>query len=114
MHIDFGQPQWQRSTYNDRVSFAVVAKAPMRRIREWGEGRGWKNLRLLSSGNNSYNKDYFAERDEGGQIPAINVFQRSKGRSSIFITRNSSMCLRKRDKIHDMSTLSGRYGISST
>ena len=62
----------------DRVNLAVVAKAPISRIREWAEGRGWKNLRLLSSGSNTYNRDYFAESDDSGQIPAINVFQKTK------------------------------------
>ncbi len=62
----------------DRVNFAVVAKAPLNKIREWARGRGWKNLRLLSSGNNTYNTDYFAENDEWGQMPAINVFDKTE------------------------------------
>ncbi len=62
----------------DRVNFAVVAKAPVHKIRDWARGRGWKNLRLLSSGKNTYNRDYFAEGDQGGQMPAINVFQKSE------------------------------------
>lgn len=59
---------------NDRVNFAVVAKASIQKIRDWARERGWKNLRLLSSGNNTYNADYFAEGPEWGQMPAINVF----------------------------------------
>jgi len=62
---------------SDRVNFAVVAKAPLNKIREWARGRGWNNLRLLSSGNNTYNTDYFAENDEWGQMPAINVFNKT-------------------------------------
>jgi predicted dithiol-disulfide oxidoreductase (DUF899 family) len=61
----------------DRVNLAVVAKASIDKIRDWARGRGWKNLRLLSSGKNTYNKDYFAEGDPFGQMPAINVFQKT-------------------------------------
>ncbi|MGE5820689.1 MAG: DUF899 family protein [Deltaproteobacteria bacterium] len=60
----------------DKVNFAVVAKAPIGRIREWGRERGWNNLRLLSSSHNTYNRDYCAESDERGQMPAINVFRK--------------------------------------
>jgi len=44
-----------------RVNFAVTAKAPIQSVRDWARGRDWKNLRLLSSGKNSYNSDYGAE-----------------------------------------------------
>lgn len=63
----------------DRVNLAVVAKAPIRKIRSWAKGRNWHNLRLLSSGNNAYNGDYFAEGAEWGQMPALNVFRRRDG-----------------------------------
>lgn len=57
-----------------RLNFAVVAKSPAERLRNWKERRGWKNLRLLSSTHNTYNADYFAETPDGRQIPACNVF----------------------------------------
>jgi len=60
-----------------KVNFAVVAKAPIEKIREWARGRGWSKLRLLSSQGNSYNRDYFAESDQRGQMPALNVFQKA-------------------------------------
>ena len=63
----------------DRVNLAVVAKAPVQTIRTWARARGWKNLRLLSSGDTTYNTDYFAETAEGNQIPAINVFRNHGG-----------------------------------
>ncbi|MCI0693107.1 DUF899 family protein [candidate division KSB1 bacterium] len=62
---------------NNRVNFAVVAKAPIQKIRSWALSRGWKNLRLLSSLKNTYNADYFAESSEGSQLPALNVFQKT-------------------------------------
>ncbi len=60
-----------------RANLVAIAKAPLPRFRAWARSRGWHNLRLLSSFNNSYNTDYFAEDDEGGQWPLLNVFQRN-------------------------------------
>nr|NIT13852.1 DUF899 domain-containing protein [Candidatus Dadabacteria bacterium] len=61
----------------DRVNLAVVAKSPIQRIVEFAKTRNWNNIRLLSSENNSYNSDYFAETAEGTQIPACNVFTKT-------------------------------------
>jgi predicted dithiol-disulfide oxidoreductase (DUF899 family) len=58
------------------INLAVVAKSDPARIRNFAEERGWRNLRLLSSRNNSYNRDYHAEGPDGGQIPILNVFAR--------------------------------------
>ena len=57
-----------------RINLAVVAKSPIGRIREFARGRGWRNLRLLSSASSSYNRDYRGESAEGKQLPALNVF----------------------------------------
>jgi predicted dithiol-disulfide oxidoreductase (DUF899 family) len=58
------------------VNFAVVAKAPAPRVLAFAEERGWRRLRLLSSANNTYNRDYFGETAEGDQRPMLNVFHR--------------------------------------
>jgi len=63
-----------------RVGLAAVAKSPIERIRRFARERGWRNLRLVSSAGNTYNRDYHAETGEGNQIPALNVFVRSDGR----------------------------------
>jgi predicted dithiol-disulfide oxidoreductase (DUF899 family) len=63
----------------DRVSFVVVAKSPIARIRKFAQERGWNNLRLLSSASNSYNLDYFGEREDGSQWPMLNVFVKRDG-----------------------------------
>ena len=60
-----------------RVNLAIAAKSPIGRIREWAAQRGWEHLRLLSSGKNGYNADYFAETAEGQQMPVCNVFNRT-------------------------------------
>ncbi len=62
-----------------RLNLVVVAKSDPRRIRTFANERGWRNLRLLSSQNNTYNRDYQAENSAGDQIPILNVFVRDGG-----------------------------------
>jgi predicted dithiol-disulfide oxidoreductase (DUF899 family) len=62
-----------------RINFAVVAKAPIELFREHGRRRGWSHSLLLSSANNSFNRDYHAEEENGQQVPLAHVFTR-KGR----------------------------------
>ena len=62
-----------------RVNLAVVGKSPIERLRDFARGRGWRNLRLLSSASNTYNRDYHGETGEGGQLPSLNVFVRRDG-----------------------------------
>lgn len=63
---------------NERVNFAVVARAPVQKLAALAAERDWKNFRFLSSANNSYNRDYHAEAadDANDQSPIMNVFQR--------------------------------------
>lgn len=63
-----------------RVNLAVIAKSPIERILQFTKPRGWRNLRLLSSANCTYNHDYHGETSDGDQIPALNVFVRRDGR----------------------------------
>lgn len=63
-----------------RINVAVVAKSPIQRIRALARERGWRNLRLLSSAGNGYNRDYRGEDEKGSQRPALNVFARKDGR----------------------------------
>ena len=58
------------------VNFVVVAKAPLSRVLAFGRERGWRQLRLLSSATNAYNRDYFGETADGRQRPMLNVFHR--------------------------------------
>jgi predicted dithiol-disulfide oxidoreductase (DUF899 family) len=57
-----------------RVNLAVVAKSPLRRLREFASTRAWKNLRLLSSAGTTFNRDYHGETPDGGQNSIIHVF----------------------------------------
>ncbi len=58
-----------------RLNLAVVAKSEPERIRSFARDRGWRHLRLLSSHNNNYNRDYHAQTPDGEQMPMLNVFR---------------------------------------
>lgn len=62
----------------DRINFAVIAKADIGKLRAWGRRRGWGKLRLLSSYENTFNRDFNVETEEG-QLPAASVFRREEG-----------------------------------
>jgi predicted dithiol-disulfide oxidoreductase (DUF899 family) len=63
-----------------RINLAVVARNPLEKIRTHARARGWRNLRLLSSAANTYNRDYHGENAEGDQMPALNIFTRRDGK----------------------------------
>jgi predicted dithiol-disulfide oxidoreductase (DUF899 family) len=63
-----------------RTNLVVIAKSPIERIVEYARGRGWRNLRLLSSAGTSYNRDYHGENDKGAQLPMMNVFVKRDGK----------------------------------
>lgn len=62
-----------------RTNLVVIAKSPLARVLEFAHGRGWSNLRLLSSAGNDYNRDYRGEGPDGAQWPMLNVFVRRRG-----------------------------------
>ena len=62
-----------------RINLAVVAKSPIERIAAYAEKRGWRYLRLLSSAGTTYQRDYLAESESGGQMPMANVFVKRDG-----------------------------------
>ncbi len=82
-----------------RVNLAVVAKSPIDRILQFTSGRGWRNLRLLSSAGNTYNHDYHGETESGAQIPTMNVFMRRNGR--IYHTWSSELLFAPADRGQD-------------
>jgi len=63
---------------SERANFVIVAKADIGKLREWSKARGWNNLRLLSSHDSTFNRDFEAEEPDGGQNPGISVFVRGK------------------------------------
>jgi predicted dithiol-disulfide oxidoreductase (DUF899 family) len=64
-----------------RAALAVIARAPIERATDFARGRGWRDLRLVSSANNSFNADYYGEKADGSQQPALHVFARRDGKT---------------------------------
>src|SRR5215216_4256269 len=62
---------------SQHLNLAVIAKAPLARLLSFAQERGWRQLRLLSSASNTYNRDYLAETAEGAQRPMLTVFRRN-------------------------------------
>ncbi len=63
----------------DRAALAVLARAPVSVLDDWGRARQWNNLRLLSSGGTTFNSDYHAESEAGEQLPILHVFSKQGG-----------------------------------
>jgi predicted dithiol-disulfide oxidoreductase (DUF899 family) len=63
-----------------RVNLAVAAKTPIENFVEYGAGRGWRHVRLLSAALSKYSRDYGAEDADGNQWPLATVFIRRDGR----------------------------------
>jgi predicted dithiol-disulfide oxidoreductase (DUF899 family) len=61
------------------LNLVIVAKTPLPRLLAFAAERGWRRLRLASSADNTYNRDYHAETAEGRQRPMLNVFHRQGG-----------------------------------
>ena len=59
-----------------RTGFAVIARAPIEKLRAWGRRRGWHGLRLVSSADSSFSRDLGFEAVSGGQWPTIATFRR--------------------------------------
>ena len=58
------------------MDFAVIAKAPLPHLLAFAQERGWRRLRLLSCGADTYSRDYLGETPEGWPRPMLNVFRR--------------------------------------
>lgn len=59
---------------NQRVSTVVVAKNTPQNIELLKESRDYKNVRIISSKDNTFNIDYYGEDQQGNQWPMCHVF----------------------------------------
>jgi len=76
---------------SNKVNFALVAKVELGTLREWGRRRGWDKIRLLSSHDNTFNRDFLVE-DHRGQQPGVSVFTRgADGRIYHFYSTEASL-----------------------
>jgi predicted dithiol-disulfide oxidoreductase (DUF899 family) len=62
----------------ERTNLVVIAKTSADRFGTYAKERGWRNVRLLSSRNNTFNRDYHAETLDGVQLAVLHVFSRDQ------------------------------------
>lgn len=62
----------------ERTNLVVIAKTSPDRLGTYAQERGWRNLRLLSSQNNTFNRDYLAETPDNVQRAVLHVFSRNE------------------------------------
>jgi predicted dithiol-disulfide oxidoreductase (DUF899 family) len=62
----------------ERTNLVVIAKTSADRLGTYAKERGWRNVRLLSSRNNTFNRDYHAETPDGEQLAVLHVFLRDQ------------------------------------
>ena len=60
-----------------KAIFVIVAQTEIGTFRSWGRGRGWHNLRLLSSAGSTFKTDLKFQDEEGRQFPGLSVFSRA-------------------------------------
>jgi predicted dithiol-disulfide oxidoreductase (DUF899 family) len=74
-----------------RAALAIIAKAPIDRLRGWGRHRGWQGLRLVSAYGTSFTTDLGTERSQGGQVPSVSVFTRDGTQVRHAYTQNADL-----------------------
>lgn len=60
-----------------QASFVLVAKVEIGMLRRVAKQRGWDRIRLLSSHDNTFNRDFNMESASGDQQPGLSVFTRA-------------------------------------
>jgi predicted dithiol-disulfide oxidoreductase (DUF899 family) len=70
----------EASDVEQHVSFAMVAKSPIERLKAYKKERGFRHLKMYSSAGNTFNRDYHADGPNGEDFPALNVFTRRDGK----------------------------------
>src|SRR5258705_11761095 len=62
----------------ERTNLVVIAKTSADRLGTYAKERGWRNVRLLSPRNTTFNRDYHAETLYRWQLPLLHGFARDQ------------------------------------
>lgn len=79
-----------------RANFVVASRAPVDKLKAWGQRRGWHRLRLLSDDGPQFARDIGAEDADGNPDSTIVVFTREGGRIRHFYTAHPMLEDRER------------------
>ena len=61
-----------------RTAFVVAAKQKADIFARFAEGRGWGDLRIVSTGGTSFNTDFGMEEADGSQRPGVSIFTKNQ------------------------------------
>lgn len=87
------------------VDVVVVAAADPKELRSHARNRGWKNLRLLSCGANTFKFDLGSEDREGRQDSTVSVFTKDgDGTLRHFVTAHPRMAIDIKERGIDLLT----------
>ena len=64
-----------------KAPMVVIAKQDAAQIQDFAAGRGWTDLRVLSSGGTRFNRDFAMEDENESQLPGVSIFLRGDGGS---------------------------------
>ncbi len=56
------------------ANVVCIAKQSVAEFRDFAASRNWRNLRLVSSGGTTFNRDFGMENEAGNQMPGLSVF----------------------------------------
>jgi predicted dithiol-disulfide oxidoreductase (DUF899 family) len=85
--LDAATPHFEAGGGN----FVVAAKTSLDRLLGVARDRSWRHLRLISSANNNFRRDYHGEDSEGQQQPVMTVFKRNADGSIRFFWASELM-----------------------
>jgi len=63
---------------SQNTPLVIVTKQNPEKTRTFANERNWGNLRILSSSNTSFNKDFGMEIESGAQLPGLSIFLKSR------------------------------------
>jgi len=69
---------------DQRISFVVIARSPIEKLKAFKQERGWASLRLYTDLNDAYSRDYHGLAPDGSEIPSLNIFTRRDGATRHF------------------------------
>jgi len=79
-----------------RANFVVASRAPVDKLKNWGERRGWDRLHLLSDDGSQFARDIDAEDAEGNPDSTVVVFTKTGDEIRHFYTAHPMLADRER------------------
>lgn len=79
-----GAVEGNAADIKQRVALKILGRSPARRQREFADERGWKHLDFVQTIGDDYANDLHLLAPDGGEAPALVVFQREGDKVRLF------------------------------